>query len=67
MTGKLIADAVASTQPETTVLYVPDRESLAIQVAALLRPGDLCITLGAGDLTTLADELLGDPRGESCR
>jgi UDP-N-acetylmuramate-alanine ligase len=23
-----------------------------------LRPGDLCLTLGAGDLTTLADELL---------
>jgi UDP-N-acetylmuramate--alanine ligase len=61
VTGKLIADAVANTQPETMVLYVPDRESLATQVAALLRPGDLCITLGAGDLTTLADELLGDP------
>jgi hypothetical protein len=24
-----------------------------------LRPGDLCLTLGAGDITTLADDLLG--------
>jgi UDP-N-acetylmuramate-alanine ligase len=24
-----------------------------------LRPGDLCLTLGAGDLTTVPDELLG--------
>ena len=27
-------------------------------VAALLRPGDLCLTLGAGDLTSLPDELM---------
>ena len=27
-------------------------------VRAVLRPGDLCLTMGAGDLTTLADELL---------
>ena len=31
------------------------------QWPAVLRPGDLCITLGAGDLTTLPDELLGAP------
>jgi UDP-N-acetylmuramate--alanine ligase len=61
VTGKLIADTVARNHPETMVLYVADRESVATEVAALLRPGDLCITLGAGDLTTLADELLGDP------
>jgi len=27
-----------------------------------LRPGDLCLTLGAGDLTALPDELLESPR-----
>ena len=31
-------------------------------VAGILAPGDLCCTLGAGDLTTLPDELLADPR-----
>jgi UDP-N-acetylmuramate--alanine ligase len=58
VTGKLIADAVSLAHPELSVLYVPDRESLAGQVAALLRPGDLCLTLGAGDLTSLPDELI---------
>jgi UDP-N-acetylmuramate-alanine ligase len=29
-------------------------------VAGLLRSGDLCLTLGAGDLTSLPDELLAD-------
>ena len=27
----------------------------------MLRPGDLCLTLGAGDLTTLPDDLLESP------
>ena len=30
--------------------------------SAELRPGDLCLTLGAGDLTTLPDELLESPQ-----
>jgi UDP-N-acetylmuramate--alanine ligase len=59
VTGKLVADAVVDAHPEANVQYIPDRESLAAEVAGLLRPGDLCITLGAGDLTTLADDLLG--------
>ena len=41
--------------------YVPERDQVASAVAALLRPGDLCITLGAGDLTKLCDELLEEP------
>ena len=32
----------------------------AATVRAILRPGDLCLTLGAGDLTSLPDELLAD-------
>ncbi len=40
------------------MVYLPDRPGLAAYLAAELRPGDLCLTLGAGDLTTLPDELL---------
>jgi UDP-N-acetylmuramate--alanine ligase len=61
VTGKLIADAVSAAHPDATVVYVADRETLASQVASLLRAGDLCITLGAGDLTSLSDELLDSP------
>ena len=42
--------------------YVPGRTELADAVAGLLRPGDLCLTLGAGDLTSLPDELMADRR-----
>ena len=61
VTGKLIADVVGEAHPELDVHYLPDRESLPKQVAGLLRPGDLCLTMGAGDLTSLADELLVAP------
>jgi hypothetical protein len=33
----------------------------------VLASGDLCLTLGAGDLTTLPDELLSGPWGAADR
>jgi len=64
ITAGLIADAVQATDTNLPVLLVESRERLAEQVAALLRPGDLVLTLGAGDITTLADELQSRLRGE---
>jgi UDP-N-acetylmuramate--alanine ligase len=62
VTGKLVADAVMAAEPGRPVHYVPRRDELARTVRGLLRPGDLCLTLGAGDLTGLPDELLaGEP------
>jgi UDP-N-acetylmuramate--alanine ligase len=61
VSGKLVADAVAAGSPTTPVIYAPSRDELRRSVAALLEPGDLCCTLGAGDLTTLPDELLATP------
>ena len=61
VSGRLIVDAVRSQDPGLTVTYAPGWEELRRTVAAILRPGDLCLTLGAGDLTTLPDELLESP------
>jgi UDP-N-acetylmuramate-alanine ligase len=56
----LVADAVEAAFPGRTVVYAPARAGLRGVVAGLLEPGDLCCTLGAGDLTTLPDELIAD-------
>ncbi len=40
------------------VVYEPSRAGLARTVADLLEPGDRVLTLGAGDITQLPDELL---------
>ena len=58
VSGRLIVDAVEASHPDAVLSYVPARHELAASVAARLRPGDLCITLGAGDVASLIDEIL---------
>ncbi len=60
VSGQLVADAARQALPGTPVHYMAGRAELRSEVRALLRPGDLCLTLGAGDLTSLPDELLAD-------
>ncbi|MFC9999893.1 UDP-N-acetylmuramate--L-alanine ligase [Nocardia sp. NPDC127526] len=51
--GALVANAV--TAP---VHYQPDMSRVGRQVAALARPGDVVITMGAGDVTMLGSQIL---------
>ncbi len=62
VSGRLVADAVRDQDPRLPITYVAGWEELRRTVAAELRPGDLCLTLGAGDLTTLPDQLLESPQ-----
>jgi UDP-N-acetylmuramate--alanine ligase len=55
--GALVAGAAGHARPDLDCVYEPDRSALAARVATLVQPGDLVLTLGAGDITTLADEL----------
>ena len=58
ISGRLIAEGAAGGADGKPVFYVPHRNDLAEAVAGTLRAGDLVITMGAGDITTLGDELL---------
>jgi UDP-N-acetylmuramate--alanine ligase len=62
VSGRLVVDAVRAQDPRLAVTYAPGWEELRATVAALLEPGDLCLTLGAGDLTALPDILLESPQ-----
>ncbi len=53
VSGALIAQAV--TKP---VHYQPDMSRVGRQVAALAQPGDVVITMGAGDVTMLGSQIL---------
>ena len=59
--GALVAGAARHARPDLDCVYEPDRTALAARVATLVQPGDLVLTLGAGDITTLADELAPPP------
>ncbi|MBL6924053.1 MAG: UDP-N-acetylmuramate--L-alanine ligase [Acidimicrobiia bacterium] len=57
VSGNLIAEAVRGACPDQVVHYVPRREELIGQLGGLLSEGDLCLTMGAGDLTSVPDEV----------
>jgi UDP-N-acetylmuramate--alanine ligase len=68
ITGDLLVRAVLDAHPEQRVAYFPHRAELADLVPAYARPGDVILTLGGGDITTLGDEMLAraerrSPRG----
>lgn len=58
ISGQLIADDVRSAHPELDVRYTESLEQVIEVLLTELRPGDLCMTLGAGDLTSIPDVVL---------
>ncbi len=58
VSGKLVADAVCASFPGRPVAYLPHRAELVAYLEQTLREGDALFTLGAGDVTSVADELL---------
>ena len=58
VTGKLIVDAISESDPGRRVVWLPRHADLLRVVPTILRPGDLCLIAGAGDITQLPDELL---------
>jgi UDP-N-acetylmuramate--alanine ligase len=54
VTGELVAKAV----PHGRVTYEPDENAVAGRVAAIAAPGDVIITMGAGDVTRLGPQIL---------
>jgi UDP-N-acetylmuramate--alanine ligase len=54
VTGELVADAV----PGGRALFLPDRAQVAPVIAKLAEPGDVVLTMGAGDVTALGPQLV---------
>jgi UDP-N-acetylmuramate--alanine ligase len=63
VTGRLVAEGVQLAAPSTPVVYLPHRTEIIDYLAREVRPGDLVLTMGCGDVWMLADaalERLGD-------
>lgn len=58
VSGKLIADAVGDAFPGRHIAYFPHRAELLSYLRDSSRRGDLVLTLGAGDVTTVGDQIL---------
>lgn len=57
VTGKLVVNAVLDSHPNTRVVWMPHRSELVDFLAGELREGDVCISMGCGDVASLPDEV----------
>ena len=55
--GELVAEA-ARDRGHRQVVFHPDKETLAESLVDLSRPGDLVVTLGAGDIYRVGEKFL---------
>ncbi|CAB4552270.1 unannotated protein [freshwater metagenome] len=54
----LLFDAVRDAHPEAQVVWCADLDQAAAYLGTELAAGDLCLSIGAGSITTLADLVL---------
>jgi UDP-N-acetylmuramate--alanine ligase len=54
VTGKLVVDRLTEVRPGMTAAWMPDLGEAAAVTASLARPGDLVLTIGAGDVDRVA-------------
>lgn len=62
--GKLIVDAICETRGHPEVFYLPRQDAIPGVLTEISKPGDLVLTLGAGDISGVGDgllDLLGSP------
>ena len=58
ITGKIIADS-AINSGHKNVIYVEDKNTLVDELKKIIKPDDIVITLGAGDIWKTANKLVG--------
>jgi UDP-N-acetylmuramate--alanine ligase len=60
VSGRLLVESVLDVRPWAEVAWVPTLADAAAWARAVLRSGDLCLTVGAGDVWTLGRQLVDE-------
>ncbi len=58
ITGKLVVNAVLDAHPYSRVVWLPRRQDLIDFVAGELRDGDVCVSMGCGDIASFPSEVI---------
>ncbi len=58
VSGRSLVDAVLDVRPWAEVAWVPTLDDAASWLQGALRPGDLCLTVGAGDVSGLGRRIV---------
>ena len=59
VSGKLVVDAVCESLSRPDVYYIPDQHDIPKVLRLIAEPRDTVLTMGAGDISRVGDELLG--------
>jgi UDP-N-acetylmuramate--alanine ligase len=58
ISGKLVIDSALKWSPNANVAYIPRKSDIVPLLLRELRPGDLLLTIGAGDIFKVGEDLL---------
>ena len=67
VSGKTVVNSVLAHDAKKDVEYVPNRHELVDALVELCRPGDLLITQGAGDVTTIGPAFIEAMRARDAK
>jgi UDP-N-acetylmuramate--alanine ligase len=57
VTGELVVNAIRASHPRAEIVWAPTRADIVTAVAGVLAHGDVCISMGCGDIETFPDDL----------
>jgi UDP-N-acetylmuramate--alanine ligase len=58
VSGKLLVDKILQNKPRQEVVYLPRKWQISEYLSDTVQQGDLVLTMGAGDIWTVGDQLL---------
>ncbi len=58
VTGELVVNAIKKAHPDTEVVWAPHRSDIVRDVQAFVRAGDICVSMGCGDIETFPDDVM---------
>ncbi len=59
VTGELVVNAIRHQHPDAHIVWAPQRSDVVAAVAELVASGDICLSMGCGDIETFPDDLMG--------
>ena len=57
VTGELVVNAIRASNPTAHVVWAQSRQDIVNVVAEMIQSGDVCISMGCGDIETFPDDL----------
>jgi UDP-N-acetylmuramate--alanine ligase len=59
VTGELVVQAITQAHPHANVVWAPSRADTVSAVKSVIGTGDVCVSMGCGDIETFPDDLTG--------